>query len=63
MEALLETLPALTHAGCFVVWEIPDFAGHQSVTELEVCADYHAAHEAEQDAINAQWRRECRRTW
>lgn len=57
---MLETMPRLSHDGCYCQFEVPDFPGHQSVTELEVCADYHSAQEAEQAAINAQQEAEWR---
>lgn len=36
---MLETMPHLMHDRCAVLLETGEFHGHQSVTELEICAD------------------------
>lgn len=45
---MLETMPHLTHERCAVMLETGEYAGHQSVTELEICADYYGAWESEE---------------
>lgn len=42
---MLETMPHLTHDRCAVLLETGEFAGHQSITELEICAENFAYQE------------------
>lgn len=60
----LETLPGLTHERCAfkieTLFQDGSWHGHQSVTEVELCADYYSAQEFEQAGINAQWEIERR---
>lgn len=62
----LETLPGLVHTHCVTATEARwkdggAFAGHQSVTEVEICEDYFSAHQVEQAEISALWQLELRR--
>jgi len=57
---LLETVPVIRHEGCYLDFEVPDFEGHHSVTELEICEEYADVMQAEQESINAQWEYEQR---
>lgn len=50
---MLETMPHLTHERCAVLLETGEFGGHQSVTELEICADYYGAWESEEREMEA----------
>jgi len=51
---MLETMPHLTHDRCAVLLETGEFAGHQSVTELEVCEDYYGAWESQEPDYAAE---------
>jgi hypothetical protein len=66
---MLETMAHLTHDRCMHAVEVPDFEGHATVTEVELCADYFAAweeqeadHEAEIHAEGA-WLRHAEGGW
>jgi len=52
---LLETVPVIRHEGCYADFELPNFEGHRSVTELELCEEVIDVMRAEQASIEAQW--------
>lgn len=56
----LETMPVIHHEGCYLDFEVPDFEGHRSVTELELCEEVIDVMRAEQESIDAQWAAEQR---
>jgi hypothetical protein len=45
---MLETMAHLTHSRCMHEVEIPDFTGHATVTEVELCEDYYGAWESQE---------------
>lgn len=49
---MLETMAHLTHERCMHAVEIPDFQGHATVTEVELCSDYFGAWEAEEQMMD-----------
>jgi hypothetical protein len=57
---MLETVPVIRHEGCYLDFEVPDFVGHRSVTELELCEEVIDVMRAEQESIDAQWAAEQR---
>lgn len=54
----LETMPRITHEHCAfkieALFQDGDWNGHLSVTEVELCEDYHSAERAQQASIDAQ---------